>query len=139
MIAENVSVYRDFLFDRHLTEWPRTGNETGKETGNETGNETEVIQMIQKWSRGQVTGQVAGQVKESVRRIVLAIGGQTLTRKEIMEILSLKGRDNFRNSYLEPSMIEGFVSKLYPDSDNRPDQAYYLTEKGLELFSELQG
>ena len=62
MIAENVSVYRDFLFDRHLTEWPRTGNETGKEagyeTGNETGNETEVIQMIQKWSRGQVTGQV---------------------------------------------------------------------------------
>ena len=66
VIAENVSVYRDFLFDRHLTEWPRTGNETGKETGNETGNEIGndpeviqiVIQMIQKWSRGQVTGQV---------------------------------------------------------------------------------
>ena len=56
VIAENVSVYRDFLFDRHLTEWPRTGNETGKETGNETGKETGndpeviqiVIQMIQK-------------------------------------------------------------------------------------------
>ena len=66
VIAENVSVYRDFLFDRHLTEWPRTGNETGKETGNETGNEIGndpeviqiVIQMIQKWSRGQVTVQV---------------------------------------------------------------------------------
>ena len=88
---------------------------------------------------GQVAGQVAGQVKESIRRIVLAIGGQTLTRKEIMEILSLKGRDNFRNSYLEPSMAEGYVSKLYPESDKRPDQAYYLTEKGLELLTELKG
>ena len=62
VIAENVSVYRDFLFDRHLTEWLRTGNETGKETGKETGNDPEVIQiviqMIQKWSSGQVTVQV---------------------------------------------------------------------------------
>ncbi len=66
MIAEKVSVYGDFLFDRHLTEWLRTGNETGKETGNEAGNvignETEVIQiviqMIQKWSGGQVIVQV---------------------------------------------------------------------------------
>ena len=66
MVAQNVSVNGDFLFDRHLTEWLRTGKETGNETGNEAGNvignETEVIQMIQKWSRGQVTGQVAGQV-----------------------------------------------------------------------------
>ena len=30
---------------------------------------------------GQVIGQVAGQVKENVRRLVLAIDGQTLTRK----------------------------------------------------------
>ena len=95
--------------------------------------------MVQRSSSRSSRVQVTGQVKESVRRIVLAIGGQTLTRKEIMEILSLKGRDNFRNSYLEPSMTDGFVSKLYPDSNNRPDQAYYLTEKGLELFSVLQG
>lgn len=87
---------------------------------------------------GQVTGQVRGQVKETVRRLVLAIGGQTLTRKQIMELLSLKGRDNFRVSYLEPSIVDGYVSKLYPESDNRPDQAYYLTETGMELFSELR-
>ena len=83
---------------------------------------------------GQVAGQVAGQVKETIRRLVLAIGGQTLTRKEIMEILSLKGRDNFRVNYLEPAMTDGYVAKLYPESDNRPDQAYYLTEKGKELL-----
>ena len=87
---------------------------------------------------GQVTGQVAGQVKDSVRRLILALGDKSLTRKQIMELLSLKGRDNFRVNYLEPSMEEGIVLKLYPDSDNRPDQAYYLTEKGLQLWSELK-
>lgn len=86
---------------------------------------------------GQVTGQVAGQVKETVRRLVLVLGKQTLPRKHIMELLSLKGRDNFRVNYMEPSLEEGFVAKLYPDSDNRPDQAYYLTEKGLLLLAEL--
>ena len=87
---------------------------------------------------GQVAGQVAGQVKESVLRLILALGDKTLTRKQIMERLSLKGRDNFRVNYLEPSMEEGIVLKLYPDSDNRPDQAYYLTKKGLQLLSELK-
>ena len=86
---------------------------------------------------GQVTGQATGQVKEPIRRLILSIGGQTLTRKEIMEILSLKGRDNFRVNYLEPSIAEGYVSKLYPNSQKRPDQAYYLTEKGLILFASL--
>ena len=87
---------------------------------------------------GQVAGQVTGQVKDSVRRLILALGDKSLTRKQIMELLSLKGRDNFRVNYLEPSMEEGIVLKLYPDSDNRPDQAYYLTEKGLQLWSELK-
>ena len=70
--------------------------------------------------------------------MVLVLGEQTLTRKQIMDLLSLKGRDNFRVNYMEPSMKDGFVAKLYPDSDNRPDQAYYLTEKGLHLLSELK-
>ncbi len=52
--------------------------------------------------------------------------------------LSLKGRDNFRISYLEPSITDGYVTKLYPDAKNRPDQAYYLTEKRLELFALLK-
>ena len=61
-----------------------------------------------------------------------------INRKEIMEKLSLKGRDNFRINYMEPSITKGYVSKLYPESANRPDQAYYLTEKGLELFAWLK-
>lgn len=80
---------------------------------------------------------MAGQVKETIQRLVLVLGEQTMTRKHIIELLSLKGRDNFRVNYMEPSLEEGFVAKLYPDSDNRPNQAYYLTEKELLLLSEL--
>ena len=99
--------------------------------------------MVVMWRRevadeGTSTGQVTGQVKEPVRRLVLVLGEQTLTRKQLMELLSLKGRDNFRVNYLEPSMSEGIVLKLYPESDNRPDQAYYLSEKGLQLLMELK-
>ena len=92
-----------------------TGHATGHETGHETDHE-----------------------KTTIRRIVMAIGRQTLTRKDIMEKLSLKGRDNFRKGYLEPSMLGGYVAQLYPSSAKRRDQAYYLTQKGLEFFASLK-
>ena len=79
----------------------------GNETGNETGN---------------------------VRRIVLSIGKETLTRDEIMQRMGLKGSGNFRASYLYPAIEQGYVLKLYPKSDKRRDQAYYLSEKGLRLI-----
>lgn len=79
------------------------------------------------------TGQVAGQVKESVRRLILALGDKTLTRKQIMERLSLKGRDNFRVNYLEPSMEEGIVLKLYPDSRQSTRPGILLDKKGVAI------
>lgn len=100
--------------------------------------EFEPVDTSEGTSKEQVAGQVAGQVKDTVRRLIIALDDKTLTRKQIMEQLSLKGRDNFRVNYLEPSMEDGIVLKLYPESDNRPDQAYYLSEKGLRLLSELK-
>lgn len=82
----------------------------------------------------RVTGQVAGQVKSPMERIVLAIGEQKLTRQEIMDALMLKGRDNFRVNYLEPSIRLGYVRMLYSGASNHPNQAYYLTKKGLALY-----
>ena len=81
--------------------------------------------------------QVAGKVDKKIARIILAIRGNTVSTREIMAAMQLKGGDNFRNRYLYPSIESGYVSKLYPDSDSRPDQAYYLTDKGLQLLSEL--
>ena len=111
---------------------------TIRENSSAVTTESELTGQVAGQVAGQVTGQVAGQVKDSIRRLILALGDKTLTRKQIMELLSLKGRDNFRVNYLEPAMGEGIVLKLYPDSGNRPDQAYYLTEKGLKLWTELK-
>ena len=87
---------------------------------------------------GQVTGNVTGNVAGNVKRIVLVVGGGTLTRDEIMQRLGLRGSGNFRATYLYPAIDQGYIAKLYPESDKRPDQAYYLTEKGLEVFSALK-
>ena len=87
--------------------------------------------------RKSVPGNETGNVAGNVKRIVLGIGEGTLPREEIMLRLGLKGSGNFRATYLYPAIEQGYVAKLYPESDKRRDQAYYLTEKGLELLLRL--
>ncbi len=103
----------------------RRGGQAGQ-AGNETGQVT-----------GNVVGNAAGNVASNVKRIVLAVGNDTLTRDKIMQRLGLKGSGNFRATYLYPAIEQGYVAKLYPESDKRPDQAYYLTEKGKELLKSI--
>ena len=80
----------------------------------------------------------AGNVAGNVKRLILSIGSETLTREEIMKRLGLKGSGNFRAAYLYPALEQEYVSKLYPESDKRRDQAYHLTEKGLKLLAKLK-
>lgn len=110
--------------------WRPEVQEGGKERGTEGGKERGKV-------AGKATGKVAGKVDKNIARIILAIRGNTASTREIMAAMKLKGGDNFRSRYLYPSIEAGYVSKLYPDSVSRPDQAYYLTEKGLQLLSEL--
>ena len=91
----------------------------GQPTGQVTGQPT-----------GQVTGQPAGQVISLIR----CIGKQTLSVKEVMEQLSLKGRDNFLKSYLYPAMQDKLVEQTHPEQANHPNQKYRLTDKGKELL-----
>ena len=60
-----------------------------------------------------------------------------LSVKEMMGGLNLKGRDNFLNLYLIPSISEGYVRLLYPDKPHHPRQKYLLTVKGSMLYNEL--
>ena len=87
---------------------------------------------------GKVKGKAAGIVDKKFARIIMAIRGNTVSAHEIMAVMQLKGGDNFRKRYLYPSIEAGYVSKLYPDSESRPDQAYYLTEKGLQMLNEIE-
>ncbi|MCQ2347971.1 MAG: DUF4062 domain-containing protein [Paludibacteraceae bacterium] len=119
-----------------------TGQVTGQVGEQAAGQATEQVTSqvidIEKERAGQVreqvTGQATGQVRNPMERIVLAIGEQKLTRQEVMDALILKGRDNFRVNYLEPSIRLGYVRMLYAGASNHPNQAYYLTKKGLALY-----
>ena len=68
--------------------------------------------------------------------LVRLIGEQELSVKEIMESLDLKDRKNVLNLYLNPSISDGYVRLLYPQSPRHPRQKYLLTVKGLALYHE---
>lgn len=73
----------------------------------------------------------------NIRQLVLAIGEQQMSVKEMMEALSLKGRDNFLKVYLNPAMEGQYVRLLYPNSPRHPRQKYLLTVKGIALFNKI--
>ena len=73
----------------------------------------------------------------NILQLVLVIGERQMSVKEMMENLSLKGRDNFLKVYLNPAIEEQYVRLLYPKSPRHPRQKYLLTVKGFALYNEL--
>lgn len=116
---------------------------------NELKNRHMVIDAPEEWKSQTITGQVQDKLETSsiqvhdklhpntveIEKIVNTIGTKQLSVKEIMEVLGLKGRDNFLKLYLNPSLNEGFVRPLYPDRPQHPRQKYLLTVKGLALYN----
>lgn len=89
---------------------------------------------------GTSTGKVFNQFdtdNHNIQQLVIAIGEQQMSVKEMMEALSLKGRDNFLKVYLNPAIEEQFVRLLYPNSPRHPRQKYLLTVKGLALYNKI--
>lgn len=62
--------------------------------------------------------------------LISALGTDVLSLKEIMERLSLKGRDNFLTAYLNPALKEGLIEQTHPENPKHRNQKYRLTEKG---------
>ena len=75
----------------------------------------------------------------NIEKLVRTLGEQQMSVKQIMEALGLKGRDNFLNLYLKPSISKGYVRLLYPDSPRHSRQKYLLTTEGLALYREIIG
>ena len=73
----------------------------------------------------------------NILQLVLVISERQMSVKEMMETLSLKGRDNFLKVYLNPSIEEQYVRLLYPKSPRHPRQKYLLTVKGFALYNEF--
>ena len=82
---------------------------------------------------GQATGQVPNDIFENIRRTVMVFSKITMKRESIQNALGLKHREFFMNSYLNPTIEGGYVEMIYPETPRHPDQAYRLTQKGVEL------
>ena len=77
--------------------------------------------------------------QERIHKLILAIGDQTMPRRQIIAYLGLKqsSRCNFINNYLKPAIAKGYLVMTIPSSPNSPEQAYRLSADGLELWSKL--
>lgn len=73
----------------------------------------------------------------NIVRLLVAIGYQQVTVKQMMETIGLKHRPTFLENYLNPATHEGYIRQLYPQSPRHPRQKYLLTVKGLALYNEL--
>ena len=83
------------------------------------------------------TGQVQDKLhtdNPNIVKLVQVVGERELSVKEMMDGVGLKGRDNFLNLYLNPSVTDGFIRLLYPDKPRHPRQKYLLTVKGFSLY-----
>ncbi len=64
-----------------------------------------------------------------VREVICCLcAGRYLTAEELSHLLN-RNQNNIRNRYLTPMVSEGLLALRYPDSVNRPDQAYTATSK----------
>lgn len=97
--------------------------------------------ILSDWPSEQTPEQVPNKfekINQNIIDIILAIGGNECSIKEIMEQLGLKHRPNFLKLYLTPAIDGGLVKTLYPDSSRHPRQKYLLTSKGQMLSSQLK-
>lgn len=89
-------------------------------------------------STPQATPQVTPQVNipEQVRKLVFVLENE-MVRSELMNLLGMKDRKNFKINYLQKSLELGYIEMTQPDSPNSPTQKYRLTQRGLKFKEEL--
>ena len=80
-------------------------------------------------------------VEARVFKFVLVVGKKVLPRRQIIADLGMRqqSRHTFINNYWRPAWERGLIDLAYPAVPNKPEQAYRLTAKGLELYAQLTG
>ncbi len=94
-----------------------------------------MLQMILERIAGssEETHQVTPQVTHQVGMLLSAFDGE-MSRSELMQVLGLRDRVNFKQGYLDPALKDGLVEMTLPDKPNSRLQKYRLTEKGRKLL-----
>lgn len=72
----------------------------------------------------QDTDQVNDQDTDSIRKLLDAIGNETLSATEIMGRMNLSHRPTFRKNYLNPALEQGVIERTIPEKPNSRNQKY---------------
>ena len=105
-----------------------------KDNGNDTHTSTHTSTRT---STSTSTNNLKAGLTENVKRLILAIGTEEKSVKEMMEAIGLKNRPNFLEYSLTPAISDGFVTMKYPSSPRHPRQKYLLTVKGLAVYDKM--
>ena len=104
---------------------------------NDTDNTHTSTHTSTRTSTSTSTNNLKAGLTENVKRLILAIGTEEKSVKEIMEAVGLKNRPNFLEYSLTPAISDGFVTMKYPSSPRHPRQKYLLTVKGLAVYDKM--
>jgi uncharacterized repeat protein (TIGR04076 family) len=80
-------------------------------------------------------------VEARVFKFVQVVGKKVLPRRQIIADLGMRqqSRHTFINNYWRPAGERGLIDLAYPSVPHKPEQAYRLTAKGLDLYAQLSG
>lgn len=84
-----------------------------------------------------ITAHDVDNVSEYIRTLVANIDGE-VDRETLQSTLGIKHRTYFRNTYLKPSINEGYIEFTLPNEKQSKLQKYRLTAKGLLLKETLK-
>lgn len=104
---------------------------------NDTDNTHTSTHTSTRTSTSTSTNNLKASLTENVKRLILAIGTEEKSVKEMMEAVGLKNRPNFLEYSLTPAISDGFVTMKYPSSPRHPRQKYLLTVKGLAVYDKM--
>jgi len=92
---------------------------------------------------GQELGQEFSQVSSQVKSLILCLSGNRLPKTELLKLAKLgklpyKSHTPLEQKVLRPAIEAGYVAMLYPDKPKSSKQAYYLTDKGKQLYEQIK-
>ena len=123
LLGEHNELKNRYMLINPPEEWKRDNNK---------------VESSDRPSTDQVPTKLTDHLSESERTLINAIGMNLLSIKEMMGKIGLKQRRNFMVNYIEPSIKDGLVTLLYPESPRHPRQKYKLTVKGLAVLNEIK-
>jgi fido (protein-threonine AMPylation protein) len=133
LFGEQWDLRNRYLHINPTTEWsvqPNLADPTSTPSSTPTSTPTSLsVNTLKPNSKLQTNNQ-------NIIELVLVVGNEEMSIKQMMEKKGLKDRRNFLDYHLEPALKERFIRMKFPNSPTHPRQKYLLTVKGLALYKQ---